>query len=168
MGTKHHEAPRSSGEDADVQAALSLLEVSRVLMGATLRAVAAAPVPLTVPQHRVLVTIDAEGPRRVGALAEDLGVNQSNASRIVDRLASQGLVRRIRDRDDGRASLVALTPEGQRVLDAVHDHRLDVLLGVVKRMRGGSHGLAGALAKLSEAAADGHALDRGQTRTVEG
>ena len=80
--------------EADLRAAQALLDLSRVLMGITLRAVAAAPVALTVPQHRVLLTIAADGPRRVGALADDLGVNQSNASRIVDRLVSQGLVHR--------------------------------------------------------------------------
>lgn len=159
MGTKRRVAARASREDADLEAALSLLDVSRVLMGVTLRAVAAAPMPLTVPQHRVLLTIAADGPRRVGALAVDLGVNQSNASRIVNRLVSQGMVRRTRDRDDGRASLVALTPEGQRALDAVHEHRLEALLQVVRTMPGGSHGLAGALARLNQAA-DAHPFDR--------
>lgn len=144
--------PRPGAGDADLEAARSLLEVSRVLMGVTLRAVAAAPVPLTVPQHRVLITVAEEGPRRVGALAEDLGVNQSNASRIVDRLVSQGLVRRTRDQADGRASLVALTAEGQNVLKAVQDHRLRALLQVVRSMPGDSHGLAVALAKLSQGA----------------
>ena len=53
----------------DVAAARALLDTGRMLLGITLRAVAAAPVPLTVQQHRVLVMIAADGPRRVGALA---------------------------------------------------------------------------------------------------
>ena len=116
---------------ADLRAAQALLDLSRMLMGVTLRAVAAAPVALTVPQHRVLLTIATDGPRRVGTLADDLGVNQSTASRIVDRLASQGLVHRRRDREDGRASLVELTSEGHDLLDAVREHRLAALLDVV-------------------------------------
>ena len=92
----------SPATERDVETATALLEVSRLLMGVTLRAVAAAPVPLTVPQHRVLVAVSTEGPMRVGALADDLGVNQSNASRIVDRLEGQGLVRREADEEDGQ------------------------------------------------------------------
>jgi DNA-binding MarR family transcriptional regulator len=121
-------------------------------MGITLRAVAGAPVPLTVPQHRVLITIAADGPRRVGALADDLGVNQSNASRIVDRLVNQGLVHRTRDREDGRASLVELTRDGHGVLEAVHEHRLGALLDLVQTIPGGASGLVGALEHLGAAA----------------
>lgn len=147
----HRETGNRPVTEADLRAAHALLDVSRVLMGITLRAVAAAPVALTVPQHRVLLTIAADGPRRVGALADDLGVNQSNASRIVDRLVGQGLVRRTQDREDGRASLVALTPNGHGVLEAVHEHRLAALLDAVARVPGGAHHLAGALEQLSTA-----------------
>ena len=138
--------------DADLRAARALLELSRALVGVTLRAVAAAPVALTVPQHRVLVMIAADGPRRVGTLADDLGVNQSNASRIVDRLVGQGLVHRIPDSADGRAWLVDLTPDGHSLLRAVQDHRLAALLDVVTRVPAGAEGLAGALEQLSVAA----------------
>lgn len=140
---------------ADLRAAQALLDLSRALMGITLRAVAAAPVALTVPQHRVLLMIATDGPRRVGALAEDLGVNQSNASRIVDRLVGQGLVRRTSDSDDRRASLVELNREGRRVLRAVHEHRLAALLDVVAGVPEGAHGLAPALEQLSAAAEGG-------------
>jgi DNA-binding MarR family transcriptional regulator len=157
MVADHRGEDRTPAGGADLEAARALLDVSRLLMGVTLRAVAAAPVPLTVPQHRVLLTIAAEGPPRVGALADDLGVNQSNASRIVDRLAGQGLVRRTRDGKDGRASLAALTPKGRRVLDAVHEHRLAALVDVVARVPGGAGGLADALSQLREAAGARHA-----------
>jgi DNA-binding MarR family transcriptional regulator len=147
----HSETASRPVVEADLRAAHALLDVSRVLMGITLRAVAAAPVALTVPQHRVLLTIAADGPRRVGALADDLGVNQSNASRIVDRLVGQGLVHRTRDREDGRASLVALTPDGHGVLQAVHQHRLAALLDGVARVPGGVDSLAEELEQLSAA-----------------
>ena len=140
---------------ADLRAAQALLDLSRMLMGVTLRAVASAPVALTVPQHRVLLTIATDGPRRVGTLADDLGVNQSNASRIVDRLASQGLVHRRRDREDGRASLVELTSEGHDLLDAVREHRLAALLDVVARVPEDTAGLASSLEQLSAAAVGG-------------
>lgn len=116
-------------------AALAFMTASRALLGMSLRSVAAAPVPLTVPQHRLLVLVSSDGPRRVGTLADDLGVNQSNASRLVARLAAQGLVRRIEDPGDRRASLVAVTDVGQHVLDAVSVLRLRELRAVVGAMR---------------------------------
>lgn len=150
---------RPAATDRDVDAARALLELGRLLIGVTLRAVAAAPVSLTVPQHRVLVTISTEGPRRVGALADDLGVNQSNASRIVARLEARRLVRRVPDGHDARASLVKLTGTGREVLAAVNEHRLAALLEVVVQSPGDADVLSGALLQLSQAseakAADG-------------
>ena len=136
----------------DVAAARALLDTGRMLLGITLRAVAAAPVPLTVQQHRVLVMIAADGPRRVGALATDLGVNQSNASRIVDRLVGQGLTHRVRDPKDARASLVGLTDEGDQVLRGIYEHRLAAVLDVVARMPTPPELLTSVLEELSAAA----------------
>lgn len=115
-------------------AARAFMTASRALLGISLRSVAAAPVPLTVPQHRLLVLVTADGPRRIGILAEDLGVNQSNASRIVARLSQQGLIRRVEDLDDRRAALVEATLAGRRVLDAVSECRLHELRAVVAAM----------------------------------
>ena len=121
--------------DVDAEAAATaFMTASRALLGMSLRSVAAAPVPLTVPQHRLLVLVSSDGPRRIGALADDLGVNQSNASRLVARLAEQGLVQRVTDPADGRASVVEATAAGRRVLDAVSDHRLREIRAVVAAM----------------------------------
>lgn len=127
--------------DADVAAA-AFLTASRALLGMSLRSVAAAPVPLTVPQHRLLVLVSSKGPRRIGTLAEDLGVNQSNASRLVARLVDQGLVERITDPADGRVSLVKVTAAARRVLDVVTEHRMRELRAVVAAMPPQSWGLA--------------------------
>ena len=121
------------GEDVEA-AAQAFLTASRALLGIAVRSVAAAPVPLTVPQHRLLVLVASDGGRRVGALADDLGVNQSNASRLVDRLERQGLVRRVRDVEDGRAATVDLTGAGRRVMEAVNRHRLAALRPVLEQM----------------------------------
>lgn len=119
--------------DAETVAA-AFLTASRALMGMSLRSVAAAPVPLTVPQHRLLVLVSFDGPRRIGTLADDLGVNQSNASRLVARLNERGLVQRVADPKDGRASLVEATAVGQRVLAVVSERRLHELRAVVAAM----------------------------------
>jgi DNA-binding MarR family transcriptional regulator len=130
MGSPGEEADR-----ADLRAAgKAFLTASRALMGISVRSVAASPVPLTVPQHRLLVLVEGDGPRRVGTLADDLGVNQSNASRLVDRLRKLGLVRRVRDLEDGRASMVELTPSGRDVLEEVNAHRLHAVMEVLQEI----------------------------------
>jgi len=146
----------NDGGDVD-EAAAALLTTSRALLGISVRSVAAAPVPLTVPQHRLLVMVSADGPRRVGTLAQDLGVNQSNASRLVDRLVAQGLVRRAPDLEDGRATVVELTGAGRRVLDSVTEHRLQELRAVVAEMSPAGRALAGEV--LGEFNAAAHEAD---------
>jgi DNA-binding MarR family transcriptional regulator len=127
-------SPSEEAEPAeDLRAAgTAFLTASRALMGISVRSVAASPVPLTVPQHRLLVLVASDGPRRVGTLADDLGVNQSNASRLVDRLGKLGLVRRVRDLEDGRASMVELTRSGRDVLEEVNSHRLHAVMEVLQ------------------------------------
>ena len=67
-----------------------LLTASRALVGIAIRSIAAAPVEVTVAQHRLLVLLAAHGPQSVGEIAEHLGVNPSNASRHGDRLQRWG------------------------------------------------------------------------------
>ena len=145
---------------SELEVADALLDVGRALMGITLRSVAASPVPLTVPQHRVLLLVATDGPRRVGVLAADLGVSQSSASRLVDRLVAQDLAQRLPDPADGRASLVALTALGEEVLAAAHERRLAVVLDAVAalptRARPGALTLLGEVsAAMSSVAAEG-------------
>lgn len=138
--------------DAEAVAA-AFMTASRALLGMSLRSVAAAPVPLTVPQHRLLVLVSTNGPRRIGTLAGDLGVNQSNASRLVARLVEQGLVRRVADPADGRVSMVDVTAAGRRVLDAVGERRLRELRAVVAAMPPQTWGPAVAVLRQFSAAA---------------
>ena len=62
-----------------------------------------------VPLSRsvVLRVLDRRGDRRMSALAEELGVAQSTATRLVEPLVAEGLVERRRARD---ASLMSITP----------------------------------------------------------
>lgn len=112
----------------------AFITASRALVGIALRSLAASPVEVTLPQHRALVLLAADGPCPVGALAERLGVNASNASRLCDRLARLGLVSRRRSDADGRSVDVSLTPKGQAVLSAVHTRRVDEVTRVLAGM----------------------------------
>ena len=58
-----------------------------------------------------------EGPIRLTVLAAKEGVSQPSMTQLIQRLERQGLVTRLADPDDGRATLVGITANGQRLLD---------------------------------------------------
>jgi DNA-binding MarR family transcriptional regulator len=69
---------------------------------------------------RALAVVAVEGPQRVSAIAQRLGVDLSVASRQVAALVAEGYAERRRDPDDGRAQIVELTPKGRRALRDSH------------------------------------------------
>jgi DNA-binding MarR family transcriptional regulator len=111
-----------------------LLTASRAFVGIALRSVATAPVEVTVPQHRLLVLLATRGPQKIGQLAALLGVNQSNASRQVDRLQRLGLTSRRGSPADRRVVEVVLTEDGAAVVEAVTQSRREELRRVLERM----------------------------------
>jgi DNA-binding MarR family transcriptional regulator len=52
-------------------------------------------------------------PAAVGDLAATLRCDRSNVSRLIDRVAKRGLLKRAGDDEDGRVTLVELTPQGE-------------------------------------------------------
>ncbi len=78
------------------------------------RAEAAPDEPMCLP---LLAMLAEEGPFRAGEIAAVLGVNPSTVSRQVAGLVRSGLVERRADPEDGRASPLAVTAAGRRVLD---------------------------------------------------
>jgi len=84
-------------------------------------------VPLAVPQIDaslvpILFAIDAH-PLRVGALAEGVLSDISTVSRHVSHLRRLGLVEKVPDAEDRRASQVRLTEHGRRCVEAMRRQR---------------------------------------------
>jgi len=74
---------------------------------------------LSIEWYDVLVQLfEAGGRRTMGNLASALLISPSNCSRLVDRMAADGLVRREADTADGRVKHAVLTDEGFAVLKA--------------------------------------------------
>ncbi len=71
---------------------------------------------LTPTQIRVLYVLRQDGGAPAGFLAERLGVTPSTLTRIVDRLARLGLVRRQEDDEDRRLVRHYLTAKGGETL----------------------------------------------------
>jgi DNA-binding MarR family transcriptional regulator len=77
------------------------------------RATEAAGVSLDRPAMSVLLTLyTADGPLRIGEIAERMQVVGPHVTRQVQGLERRGLVHRLGDPDDRRASLIAPTEEG--------------------------------------------------------
>lgn len=118
----------------DDDAADAFITVSRALVGIAVRSINAAPMEVTMTQHRLLVLLATGRTITVGELAEQLEVNASNASRLCDRLQKLGLVARDRSSKDGRAVEVSLTRAGGELLEAVRAHRREAVQRVLSRM----------------------------------
>ncbi|MFT3853369.1 MAG: MarR family transcriptional regulator [Ilumatobacteraceae bacterium] len=73
----------------------------------------------------VILDVLHAGPRAVGALADELHLDQSTVVRQVAALERKGLVERSAG---GRAALVALTPDGEEQLAEVRAGRVGALL----------------------------------------
>lgn len=80
----------------------------------------------TPGQYRLLRTIGrADGPQRLGDIAAALGIAPRSVTSKVDDAESAGLVRRLADVRDRRATRVELTHEGRAVLEHVSTRRAE-------------------------------------------
>jgi len=64
-----------------------------------------------------------EGDCNVSAVAEDLRVHRSNATRMCDRLVAAGLLERRRAEYDRRHVLLVLTAGGKELFESAMDYR---------------------------------------------
>ena len=90
----------------------AVLAASRVLIGVAARSLAAVEDTVTLTQVRALVIIASRGPLHLAALADDMGVHPSNATRACDRLVAAGLLDRRDNPADRRHLLLTLTDRG--------------------------------------------------------
>ncbi len=131
----------------------AFITVSRALVGIAVRSINAAPVEVTLTQHRLLVLLATRGDQTVKALAEQLEVNASNASRLCDRLQRLGMLARDRSSSDGREVVVSLSADGRKLLETVRTHRRDDVQRVLSQMsRTDLDTMMGALTAFGDAA----------------
>jgi DNA-binding MarR family transcriptional regulator len=111
-----------SDEEAGLKAWSTLLAVhARTLrkIEASLRAEGLPP----LAWYDVLWELErAGGELRLGEVAERLVVEPYNATRLVDRLKSEGLVRRTRAADDKRGACAVLTDKGRALRRRMWPH----------------------------------------------
>ncbi|MEP6496135.1 MAG: MarR family transcriptional regulator [bacterium] len=56
-------------------------------------------------------------PAGIGDMARVLRCDRSNVTRLVDRASKRGLIRRRADEEDGRATVIELSPKGRRLAE---------------------------------------------------
>lgn len=113
---------------------------------------------LTPLQAQALAVLHGrDEPPRSSALAEELAVKRATTTVAVDALVAKGLVRRSSDPEDGRVTLLRLTPKGKRTAaslagwpelvkqgltnldDAQRESFLAVLIAMIRSLQEGGH-----------------------------
>jgi DNA-binding MarR family transcriptional regulator len=77
------------------------------------------PLGLTYPQFLVMLALYESAPRTVGALGDELGMDNGTLTPLLKRLEGTGLLTRTRDRQDERRVLIDLTAAGEALRKAV-------------------------------------------------
>jgi DNA-binding MarR family transcriptional regulator len=114
-----HERP-AEADEAMVEA---LQAATRVLAGVALRSLDVLDGSVSLPQFRVLAVLADLGRARSGRVARALGLEASTVTRLADRLVASGHVTRGSDPRHRGVVTLALTREGQDLVDQVQRWR---------------------------------------------
>lgn len=125
------EKPELGGTADQVEA---VLRAANVLLRVAARSVVEVEDVVTSPQLRVLVLIASRGPQNLTAVAQELGVHPSNATRTCERLVVAGLIKRRDDPSDRRYVQLALTSKGRALVNTVLEHRRNAVAEVISRI----------------------------------
>jgi DNA-binding MarR family transcriptional regulator len=99
---------------------------------------------VTPAHHQLLLAVRGHpGPAAptIGEVADSLLLRHHSAVELVDRAEAVELVRRTRDRSDGRIVRIELTARARRLLRRLSERHLEELRRLAPRMRGLYDGL---------------------------
>jgi DNA-binding MarR family transcriptional regulator len=89
---------------------------------------------VSMSQLHVLWLLQHQGAMTMSRLAELLGVSLSNATGIIDRMETNGLIERVRVPDDRRLVLVQPAAGGRKALMETESTKRDSMRSVVRRL----------------------------------
>lgn len=121
-------------EDASAGDITELMLASRAVAAVIVRALATVDPAVSPTQMRVLVLLWSGRELNLTSIAENLGVNSSNASRTCERLVSAGLLVRRELLGDRRQRMFTLTARGHDLVAALLARREAELASIVARM----------------------------------
>lgn len=119
----------TTGEQTD-----SVLAACRLLIGISVRSLAAVEGIVDVTQLRVLAVLASRGTTTLSQLAMATGLHQSTASRTCERLVRQGLVRRMDNPTDRRSLRLTLSEPGYTIVGAVAQARRDAIMPLLQHL----------------------------------
>lgn len=133
----------------------AVLTASRVLVGIAAASLAPIEDQVTLTQYRTLVVLNSRGPQSLQALAAELQVVPSTATRMCDRLVAKGLIERRTPEENRREVELRLAEAGADIVAQVARERKRQLRRITDRMSPGSQvALVEALQEFTEAAGE--------------
>ena len=113
-----------------------------------------AAISLPASYFPFLAALDRLGPLSVGELTQAIGVSQPGVTRVLEKLAGEGLVCSRQHTDDRRVRTVALSTSGRRLVSRARRAAWPVIAAAVAdACEGSARSLLGQLAVLEEALA---------------
>ena len=88
----------------------------------------------SLTSRNVLAALAVEGPSRLTALATASGIAQPAMTQLVGRLEREGLVVRLIDPEDARATLVAITDAGRALRAELHQSAYERMAELLDRL----------------------------------
>lgn len=136
----------------------AVMVAAQALVGVAAQGVSEVEGRVTLPQLRVLMLVATRGGLNLGALAQEMGVHPSNASRACDRLVESGLLSRTESTLDRRNLMLELTSDGHALIDELIDHRRTAIATILGQMpEARRRTLASAMLSFAQAADETHA-----------
>ena len=129
------EDSQNAGQTQDVPARPSAVEVVTTLIATSHRLQRVfntrlsrqkGVVKLSGPRLRLLMAVEEAGRLRMGDLAEDLGITARTVTTLVDALEREGLLVRLPDPTDRRATLLALTDRARTQFEHVRSLQMEL------------------------------------------
>lgn len=87
---------------------------------------------LTISQFAVLEALFHKGDLRICEIIEKTLSTGGNMTVVVANLVKDGLVRRYKDPEDGRASLITLTEKGRSIISTLFPDHVDTIHSLLK------------------------------------
>ena len=135
----------------------ALQAATRVLAGIALRSLDGLGEEVSLPQYRVLAVLADLGRARSGQVARALGLQASTVTRLADRLVASGHVARGSDPRHRGVVTLALTRDGQDLVDRVQQWRRGELSRILASLAPADREAATrALRQLVDAAGEGY------------
>ncbi len=89
---------------------------------------------ITEQQWRVLRVLAEYGPQSSSTLASRASLLFPSLTRIAQTMHAKGLITLSRDEDDRRRQMIAITSDGQKIIDEKADRALEIVAEIKQRI----------------------------------